>query len=156
MSVVWGIDPSTKAIALAVYDHPRIIATSTRAIHQAATPQLRLAGAVVDIGEWLRKTAGIYGAPERVVLEQPFAAQASRVHPQSHYMVAAVQIALVTVSRTIDVRMLTPGQWKKLAWGNGAMRKPALMAAALEVCPYVGSQDEADAVGMALAAWSCV
>lgn len=155
---VWGLDPSTTVIAIAVHDGKRIRMTSLRAIAQGGSSAERLASAVSDLAVWFRGVVELYGRPEIVVLEQPFG-QGRRVHPQSQYMVAAVQIALVAgVGRTVDVRMLGPGKWKNMAYGapHGTAGKPKLMQLAMEHYPADMTQDEADAVGMALAAHACV
>lgn len=154
MSAVWGIDPSTKQIAVAVHSSSRVEWTGTKAISQESSKQLRLARAAADLSAWFKQIVQERGAPRLVVLEQPFAA-GRKVHPQSQYMLGAVQIALCWgVSAHVDVRMLGPSQWKSLAWGNGAAGKEELMRRALAEYgrAMMLSQDEADAIGIAVAA----
>ena len=144
---------STKAVAVAVVSKGVVVDARTLALEQARTPQLRLARAVQDLAPWFERMVGPPGDPRLVVVEQPFG---KNVHPQSYYMVAAVLVALVAaVGATVDVRMLPPSKWKLLAWDHGGLGKDDLMVRAREKWP-VDNQDEADAVGIALAAARCV
>ena len=164
MSTVWGIDPSTKCIALAIVrdgDPPSVVVCESLALEQARTPQLRLARAVQDLVPWFgaiqrgHRTGCVLDPPRLVVVEQPFGA-GRQVHPQSHMMIAAVLISLVgALGQMVDVRMLGPSQWKKQAYDHGGLGKGDLKIHARAWWP-VDNQDEADAVGIALAAARCV
>ena len=159
MSTVWGIDVSTKLIAVAIaVDGPPVTVgwCASLSLDQSRTPQLRLARAVQDATAFFGGACGFpqdLEPPRLIVVEQPFG---HNVHPQSYYMVSAVLISLVAaLGATVDVRMLGPSKWKLLAWDHGGLGKDDLMVRAREKWP-VDNQDEADAVGIALAAASCV
>lgn len=140
MNPVYGIDLSTKAVSLATaYTTPETLQLDKKTVDAQ-----RLALALGQLTIWFRQRIV---KPELVVVEQPVGRNSS---PSLDHMTGVV-LAALGVTQTCPIITLVPGQWKKLAIGSGKATKPEIMLWA-RGRGYQGSvQDEADALGIAVA-----
>lgn len=153
---VWGIDPSTQKIALAILPmgaHPVPVVQKLK-LEQDDGGAGRLAKLHAALGEWALPLATEY-PPTLVLIEQPFG-RGKRVHPQSYFIVGVALAALRTLlgeAGIIDT--VDPMTWKRDALGEGkGAASPAVYTAwAQQVAGYEGKdEDEAAAVGVATCA----
>ena len=148
---VWGIDPSTKRISLAL-----ILPEHQVRVHTLSLPTgnlaYRLAGMHTALMDWLPKLTRHYGMPGFALVEEPMGASMSRVHPNSQRAVGVLLGALgATLACPID--LCVPGTWKARSVGHGRASKDDVMQWAISACGYAGTlQDECDALGVAWAA----
>lgn len=159
---IWGIDPSTKRIALARLE-PDVggtrLTVDTLPLAQPKEPAQRLARAHAALpqlfGSW-REHMEAGTAPSHVYVEQPFATVFKgkpRVHPQSYFMVGIVLAVLAQELYDTRVCLIDPPSWKcrALGKGHGHAKKPEILEWA-KGRGYAGeSEDEADAIGIAVA-----
>ena len=167
---VWGLDVSTRRVALAVQAEAGGGVSVGLLELAKGEPHVRLKLAFEALVPWL--TA--HPRPSLVGVEQPFASSMSKVHPQSFYMVGIVlaAVGLVAPAECV-VEMLPPGTWKARSVGHGRASKPAILSWARRVhglprgcsscgdglepaegekCPrQSAAHDEADAIGVCVA-----
>ncbi len=153
--VVWGIDPSTKRIALAIVGPNADGNGSVRSTHVLELRQTGGAQRLADAHEGMSAFFTEQSAPEApkaVVVEQPFAG-GRNVHPQSYFMVGVTLAALAGAIPTAEVELKDPGSWKRLAMGQGRgqAKKEEIMTWAWSIGYDGDDQDEADAVGIGTA-----
>lgn len=147
-AAVWGIDPSTKRIAVGL-----VLPEHRMRVHTLSLPTgnlaYRLAGMHRDLMDWLPKLARHYGMPAHVLVEEPMGKTMSQVHPNSQ---RAVGVLLAALGGTLacPIELCVPGTWKARSVGHGRASKDDVMAWAISACGYAGAlQDEADALGVA-------
>jgi Holliday junction resolvasome RuvABC endonuclease subunit len=157
---VWGIDPSTKRISVAVIEPDDYPADESRLhVHTLSLPTghfaRRLAGALDYLLQWLPQLISRYGAPVCVLVEEPFGGTGqTQVHPSSNRTLGVLLAALSTcLPHSTAIELCGPGSWKARSVGHGRASKDDVMAWAIAACGYAGDlQDEADALGVAWAA----
>lgn len=156
MTVVWGIDASTKAYSLAVLDDDKAT-TTTHTLH--VDPAGRLRGAqraskhLTALTQWIVSHA-LREQPEAVAIEQPFGHGGSQngAHPSSQQCYG-IALAVLGTHVACPILELSPTQWKDYGLGNARADKPAILAWARLAHNYAGSlQDEADSIGIGCAA----
>jgi len=156
---VWGIDPSTRRVAVGViepddypgHDEPRVH------VHTLSMPTghfaHRLAHGHANLLAWLPRVAARYGTPISVLVEEPMGATMSRVHPSSQRALGVLLSALSATLPRTEIDLCVPGTWKARSVGHGRASKTDVMNWAISSCGYGGDlQDEADALGIAWAA----
>jgi Holliday junction resolvasome RuvABC endonuclease subunit len=144
--VAWGLDCSTKCIALCVYDGDRFEHWPTirfQPVHKGAQ---RLAHAHALLTPWLFD-ASHWTPPDAVFVEQP---AGKFPKPTLEHMVGVVLMTVAEVT-TAPVLTLPVPQWKHMSIGKGNASKEQLMEWARERGYEGDSQDEADALGIAVA-----
>ena len=145
---VWGIDPGTAALALAMHDGLHYVAELTK-LPRSSDPLRRLAASIPAMRRHMENWAYLYGAPSLVMIEQP-AGTGHNVHPATWYITGATAIA---VAETVDcpIQMVGPPTWKSEALGKGHGHASKLQVQAwVRAQDYEpGSEHEADACGLA-------
>ena len=133
---VWGLDVSTKRVALAVQAEAGDgVSVGLLSIEQGE-PHYRLKRALQELVPWMQAQA----KPAIVGIEQPFAGSMSKVHPQSFYMVGIVLAAVGLVAPAdAHVEMLPPQTWKSKSVGHGHAKKPAILSWARRVQAFTGT-----------------
>jgi hypothetical protein len=152
---VWGVDVSTKRLAVGFSDGQELHVESVD-FNRKLFHGLRLE----DIFTRTRTFAAAWAKrypPLYVFVEQP-AAFGRPPEPQLMYAVGMVQGALTYAlhyvhPHPVEVRTVPIGTWKSRALGNGAAKKPEIMDWAVKHGYRGLLQDEADAMGIALAGW---
>lgn len=150
---VWGVDPSTKLVAIACVG-PDGEHVESREFLKDRWHGARLA----DIRRVTRSLVALLAErcpPLYVFVEQP-AAFGHPPEPQLMYAVGVIQEAVFSAlefrfPHPVEVRTVPIGQWKKAALGNGAAKKPEIMRWAERRGHFGLLQDEADALGIAVA-----
>jgi Holliday junction resolvasome RuvABC endonuclease subunit len=149
---VWGIDPSTAALALGIHDG---ISYQTAAVGlpRHTDPLRRLAASLPVAQEWLERVAHERGQPSLVVIEQP-AGTGHKVHPATWYATAMTAMATANAVEC-PIHMVGPPTWKMEALGKGSGHaKKGQVFTWARVQGWKGtSQDEADTVGIARCAY---
>lgn len=112
----WGVDPSTKHIAIAQYAYG-MIDSAIRPI-----PQYDLAQRAAAIRkETLTLAATFEAVPGVIVIEQP---SGTHTNLQLAYAVGAVLCALGEYHPQAVVETVTSGEWKRDVCGHGGIKKP--------------------------------
>lgn len=177
---VWGLDVSTRRIALGVVqgrgpDAPPEVGWFSHEIEQLGGGAPRLARLLAELPSFLRRIGDV-AEPAAVLVEQPFGQGKKRPHPQSYYVVGVVLAVLASEfgapAGEAVVRVVEPTSWKAdaLGAGSGFATKPKVLRWARETidypgeCPKCGGEgdkkcdasarahDEADALGVATSA----
>jgi Holliday junction resolvasome RuvABC endonuclease subunit len=158
---VWGIDPSTRRVALAILG-PSGFELRSLSLPTAEGAQ-RLALARAALVPWFEAAAREH-SPAWLWIEQPFA-RAKRVHPASYFMLAVVMEAAYT-TLGLSANLIDPSSWKKQALGpgHGFAKKPEILRWAQghgytgqcgwcepDRCKGGPAHDESDALGVATA-----
>lgn len=141
----WGVDVGLRRISIASKgDELHVVSAAT-------TPKTKIGQALVDLAFETRAAADellvISGVPTAVVVESPFG---RFPNPSLQY---AAGVILETLARMFGeaVHALPSTQWKIATVGKGNAKKPEVMEWA-KANGYTGeSQDEADAVCIAIA-----
>lgn len=146
---VFGVDPSTKRVAIAA-----ILPGNLARVHVLSLPTghfaKRLAGAHRELTLWLPRFSHAYGHPARILVEEPFGHGQGHVHPSSNRTLGVLLAALSEAFPHSELELIQPNQWKSRSVGHGAASKDAILAWAISACGYAGAlQDEADALGVA-------
>lgn len=152
---VWGIDPSSKRVALAVLEPGSPPALSWGVVslgqpdHRAWKFNVGHGEQLEFFGEWADRAY-----PDVVYLEEPFLPRDRREAP-THLLMYGVTLAALgfALGSTVPVREIGASSWKARAMGQGYghAKKPEIMRWA-HAAGYTGSiEDEADAVGIATA-----
>jgi Holliday junction resolvasome RuvABC endonuclease subunit len=144
---VWGIDPALSrfAFAFAALD-ANIVEVESLSTHNDARDGERFALLDRHLRTYAREAARWY-PPAVVWVEQPSGHW--RI-PQLSYAVGVAQAALFE-ALGVPVWLISSGAWKRRAVGNGAASKPQVRAWVERLGVGVDSQDEADAVAIAVA-----
>lgn len=155
---VWGIDPSSLRISLAVVEAgAKEVHVDTRSLPKSTMGLSRwYAEAHAVLLPWLVDMAERH-PPALVLLEEPFSHGKTHVHPTSNRMLGVLLAALGRAlgSPVELVELIGPQSWKAqaLGAGHGHAQKPEIMEWAWSAAGYRGClQDEADAIGIATAA----
>lgn len=118
----FGVDPSTKRIAIAT-----ISSDGLRGVSERAFRSLEGAERLADIFVVTRSLAADLMAagllPGVIVVEQPGAPRERAVNPPLYYAVGTILAALSSAT-CAQVEMVVSGTWKKEACGSGSIRKP--------------------------------
>lgn len=156
MTVVVGIDPSTRAHSAAVL-HDTGVDVHTLPVD----PKARLRGAqrlfahMGMLDRWLSDLAitidGRHGhGPDLIAVELP----KGKFVPHQSLQVMGVLLACLADHFACPILELTPDQWAKPTVGTGKPGKPMIMDWARRAHGYQGAlQDEADAIAIAAAGW---
>lgn len=151
---VWGIDPSSKRIALAVVEGDGSFAVSSRPLPSGeGWREMRFADSYAEQVD-LFKAAFADGRPSIIFIEEPFVPRDRRQVP-THLLMYGVTLAalgeVIAASQTPLVE-LTASQWKAraLGQGNGHAPKEAVLRWAQQIGYEGRVQDEADAIGIAI------
>ena len=165
MTAHWGVDPSTKRIAVAgqIGSYPQVATHSF-----PETDGLARLGDIYDgTCEFVRDLLVSWDAPGFVMMEQP---SGTNVDPILWYavgtIITAMQNTLAEEVGSPRMETIAPASWKKVAVGRGNLYKPTRkklgrtpvfldygVAQWAEQNGYRGSSwDEADALGIAEAA----
>lgn len=129
---IWGIDPSTKRIALVIlqgkgHEEPPELGWFALAVAEMDKGPYRLRELRKALVPWMARYA-VVAPPTAVTVEQPFAGGDSkpgrrsvRPHPQSYYVVGVTLEAVAdTFGNTeCDVGVIDPMSWKADALGRG-------------------------------------
>lgn len=144
----WGIDPSTVRSALSIILPSGSFDTTVVAIPQPGDEASRLHEAREELTAYYRLMWQTFGAPGVVSVEQPFAF-GRNVHPQSYYITGINLCALRDSGIVCPIFTRGPGQWKKVALGEGfgQAKKPYILRWArglglAEECPKCGTGSE--------------
>ena len=143
---VWGIDPSSRLIAIGVapLDHDGVSTSSFQLVRDGQDGE-RLSSAANQMHRRFLRLAETH-PPQVVWVEQP----AGRVvMPVLSYLVG-VLLATVFEATSAPTFSLPPGKWKKPLLGNGNASKEVIAAWAREEGIGFSNQDEADAAGIAV------
>lgn len=142
---VWGLDISTKCIALAIDREPRSWWFTLPLQHHLRGAQ-RLASTHRRVDHWLRDSKTHF-PPDAVFVEMP---AGRHVAPT---LIHHVGVVLAVLGNTVEcpVVELSVSRWKQLAVGTGGATKDMTLQWARKR-GYTGtSYDEADAIGIAAA-----
>lgn len=157
--VVWGVDGSTKRVAIAEATNEQVIGVRLAEFDHKLTAGARLA----DIARRTRTLAmemvpdGRPLYPLLVYVEQPMAF-GRQVEPQLQYAIGAIQLGIYLglenrYAHPVDVRMIQISEWRKLAFGpgNGNAKKETYLDL-MRPLGYAGEDlDECAAWGIARA-----
>lgn len=145
---VWGIDPSSKRIALATVEGDGSFAVDNVRLTENDDRVLRFADGYAEQVEFFKR----FPAPAMVFLEEPFVPRDRRQIPTHLLMYGVTLAALGDVLGSVPVLEMTASQWKARAMGqgNGHAPKEAILAWAQSVGYGGRIQDEADALGIAI------
>lgn len=148
LGIVWGLDPSTVALALCVHDGVTYW-TASVGLPRHKDPLRRLAAALPVAQRFLEQVAHERGLPSLVVVEQP-AGQGHNVSPATWYVTGMTAMAVANAVDT-PIHMVGPPSWKKEALGDGhGHAQKSEVAAWARTQGWIGSnQDEADTCGIA-------
>jgi Holliday junction resolvasome RuvABC endonuclease subunit len=149
MEYVWGVDPSTKLIAVAFARETTAagyIGTSSYTLPQRGQHGERLATFRDEI-DYQTHMLRLSRPPCCVWVEQP---AGKFVAPVSQMVVGILCATLFEVLRC-PVWLIPPDKWKKPAVGKAGASKDEIAAWAREQGIEFGCQDEADAAGIAYA-----
>lgn len=140
MSYVWGVDPSTKLIALGFADEAseRVITTSFKLPNQGQHGE-RLFNFQCRMFAEISELVKGY-PPSCVWIEQPFG---RFVPPVSQWTVGVLASTMFEVT-SVPVWFVDPKKWKGATCGGGA-GKPKIAAWAADHGITFSNQDEADA-----------
>lgn len=148
--ICWGVDPSTKRVAIAASHDGQGIVVETRSFN----PDLRRGQRVIEILRETRDHAqemAEHWPPDRIYVEQPVV-YGDRLEVELYFATGAV-LAGLTSATGLDCEIVPPSSWKKLTTGRGNIKKHELPAAA-RALGYEGSRpDEADAWLIAIAGY---
>jgi hypothetical protein len=166
---VWGVDASTKRLAIGFSDGERLEVRSVDFDHKLMDGA-RLANIATVTKTWAAAWANAY-PPHYVYVEQP---SGKRVNHPLEFAIGAVMGGLYEALRyvhphPVTVTTIPSATWKLRAMGNGWSPKPKTLRWARQQgyegwceCLETGQQncdrktvehDEADAMGIALAGW---
>lgn len=143
--IVWGADVSTKGMALAIVGGENPL-TLTIPFADKARGAKRLADAHVRLHQWLPDYLR-WGDPDAVFVEQPFGKFPKASLEQ---MVGVVLCAFGQVV-SAPVVELPVARWKALSVGKGNATKAEVLDWAHSLGYRGASEDEADALGVAVA-----
>jgi hypothetical protein len=163
---VWGVDPSTRRIALAIVIPAGGVEYRTLELGPGSVDAPKLAHARACMAGWFDSLAQEFD-PGSLWVEQPFGGSKSSqtVPKQSQWMLAIVMEAAYAATDAV-ANLLTPTEWKAKAGLGGAARKRAILDWARAVhgleldCDRCGpdgrckgglAHDVADAHGIAVA-----
>lgn len=142
---VWGVDASTLRVSIAVDAGPPI--ALTKSFTKTRTPTARLAVIWHETREVALQLA-LSHPPARVVVEQP---SGKFANPPLMYATGVIQAALVD-ALDVPLSLIAVSKWKAASVGHGGAKKPQILAWA-QRRGYTGRlEDEADALGVAVAA----
>lgn len=144
---VWGVDPSTVRVSIATAVSGAWVSVQTKQFTKCAP---RTGERLKTIGWETADLAGdlaVQCPPCAVFVEQPFAAGRG-VEPELYYAVGVIQAVLAEFA---PVQTIPVPTWKKQAVGYGAAKKPDVLRWAQRKGYEGESQDEADAIGIAVA-----
>lgn len=159
---IWGCDPSTKRIALAVLLPGGGFLSRTLHLGPSSMDPRKLASARASCVSWFSALKEDHD-PGWFFCEMPFA-HSNAVHPSSWFVTGAVVEAAYTAAGAV-ANMLTPTEWKKGAGLHGFAKKRAILDWARErgleydcescgddgSCKGSDAHDRADALGVAVA-----
>lgn len=157
--LVWGIDPSSKRVALAIIEPGNRMAggaklhVSTVTLSQIPWRASRFSEGFKRQVEHFKSWTDAGFAPDAIYLEQPYVPRGRGGDFTHLFMYGVTLAALGEVVGNVDVTEIPPQTWKSKALGAGRGRaeKPEIMRWA-QARGYAGrSQDEADAIGVACA-----
>jgi Holliday junction resolvasome RuvABC endonuclease subunit len=156
MTVVWGIDTSTRAVSLAIADDDTAT-TTTHTLHIDSAGRLRgaerAARHLLALTPWIVAHA-LKQQPECVAVEAPYGHGGSQngAHPSSQQCYG-ILLAVLGTHIACPIVELSPTQWKDYGLGNARADKAQILQWAQLSHNYDGAlQDEADAIGVACAA----
>jgi hypothetical protein len=142
-SCVWGVDCSSKRVAVAVDGAPP--RTWVKSFTYYEETGLRLGAIYAETVGLAREVARETGLPDLVVVEQPTGKTPA---PVLMYATGVEIAALATLG--VSVRLIAVMTWKQRAVGHGHAKKPQIMEWARRR-GYTGRlEDEADALGIAV------
>jgi Holliday junction resolvasome RuvABC endonuclease subunit len=164
---VWGIDPSTRRVALAAITEDGFDTYSLE-LGSSTVDARKLHTARSAMIPWLTSIARKQ-SPGWVFCEQPFARVQSQVPIPSYLMLGIVMEAVYAVTGC-PVNLIPPASWKAKAGMGGFATKGQILSWAREQgftgscprCPPDGkckgspAHDLADALGVARAGWALV
>lgn len=170
---VWGIDPSTRRVALAVVLPAGGFVHRTLELGPGVVDPHKLAYARATMHAWFSSLAEEYD-PGWLWVEEPFGGgggkgRRSNVPPQSQWMLAMVMEAAYSATGAV-ANLLQPAVWKAECGVGGHARKARILEWArglgylgsCDLCLPDGSckgslaHDEADALGIGVAGVSLV
>lgn len=124
----WGIDPSTKVLALTILLPGGRFDVGSIQLPQPGDEASRIYQVQGRARDWFATQIEDHGLPGVVSAEQPFAF-GRNVHPQSYYILAATLGALRAAGVQCPIFTRGPGQWKAGAMGKGygLSKKPAIL-----------------------------
>lgn len=166
LTPLWGIDPSTLRVSVAVRHGigalPYTKSLPGRAGYQDDVSREAWWHAEVlrELTAWLKDLARTQGAPAQVRLEEPFggsdkpgrSGKIIKPRPSSHRAFGVVLAAIGLALPDVPVSFVGPTTWKAraLGQGHGFAKKPEIMSWACRTFGYIGGlEDEADALGIA-------
>jgi Holliday junction resolvasome RuvABC endonuclease subunit len=152
MNACWGIDPSTQRVSIAWVTDGGERGVQTRSFDPLLRDGERLWHIYAETWDLCKQIHA--SRPARFVwVEQPFAF-GKPVPPVSYMAMGAIMIAARRVTAAPVEPCAPPGRWKKLALGPGYgnAKKEQIMVWARERGYDGNLQDEADALGIAVAA----
>lgn len=147
---IWGIDPSSKRIALAVVEGDGTFTVDSERLPDGhGCREIRFADSYAAQVEFFKR----HPRPTLVFIEEPFVPRDHRQVP-THLLMYGVTLAALGEALSVEVPVveLTASQWKAqaLGKGNGFAKKPQIVAWAQSL-GYAGViEDEADALGVAI------
>lgn len=128
----WGVDPSTKRIALGVVQGHETTSSEigwfSEAIEELDKGAFRLGDAKAKARAMFERVAEI-APPTGVLVEQPYGSGA-RPHPELYYVVGVVLAELADLFPSTAIDVVEPSSWKATAIGQGYgfAKKPAILA----------------------------
>jgi hypothetical protein len=166
---VWGIDPSTLRVSLAIIapgivGGEPMIGVRTQPLPQNLPNQARRFWlAYRALVPFFNQAVVEVGDPVLVLLEEPFGGggkpgqkSARTVHPSSNRMLGVILAALgQALGLDTGIELIQPNSWKRLAMGpgRGAAKPVEYLGWAQSEAGYSGVlEDEAAAIGIATAA----
>lgn len=145
---VWGIDPSSKRLAVAVVEGDGSFAATNVRLAENPNREARFADAHAAQVDYLKQLP----TPALVFIEEPFVPRDRRQVPTHLLMYGVTLAALGEVLMGVPVTELTASQWKAQAMGKGnGFAKPAQYLEWAQSIGYEGRvEDEAAALGVAI------
>lgn len=148
---IWGVDPKTTRIALCCVRGEERVVTSRDYTVKTRNTGKRLYGVHTET-----KNLGMAWAasnrPEAIYVESPV--QYGRTGEAMNFFATGVIISALAFYA--PVYTIAPSSWKKVAIGQGDATKARIVHWARELGLNPSNQDEADAVGIAVAGWRIV
>lgn len=148
--IAWGVDVSTKRIAIASIDHEDKVWSDSVDVPAGLTGARRLVAVrrTAHMAGW-RVGQLCAGGPSAILVEDP--TFGGRTNPP---LIQAVGVTLEALAfdYVCPVLEIPVGTWKKESVGRGNAQKGEVMEFALSLGADPKNQDEADAVGIAVAA----
>jgi hypothetical protein len=130
--VVWGIDPSTRRIAVGMLAPGVEVGWRTLSLEQAQSNAARLWKAVHALPPWFEQLRDddVFGRPALVVVEQPFSSGRHVPHESLHMVGVVLASLWGALGLGAEIAMLNPSEWKSrgLGKGRGFAKKPGILA----------------------------